>query len=130
MRINLPSLVLAPAVLAIAAFTAKPAVAESYNVTIPFNFVAAGKTCPAGNYMVTEENFGGTVRLAGKDHNFVWILFPGNPAPSDHNIVLTFDSAGQNYILRTVQYGGEITQRLDKKNKEAIPAAMQIQAGE
>lgn len=130
MRMNLQSLVLAPAALALAAFTAQPAAAESHNVTIPFNFVAAGKVCPAGDYRVIEENGGGTVRLVGQNRDMVWILFPGNPAPADHRVVLSFDSANRNYILRTVQFGGEITARLDKKNKEKIPAAAQVEVGD
>lgn len=130
MRINFKSLVLATAVLAVAAFTAQTAVAESHVINVPFNFVAAGKSCPAGDYSVTQDNFGGTVRLVNRQNSFVWLLVPGNATVRDHHVVLTFDVAGKDYLLRTVQYGAMITPRIDKKYKESIPAAQQIALGQ
>jgi len=130
MRINFKSFVLAPAVLAVAALATQTAVAESHVVNVPFTFVAAGHTCPAGNYSVSEDNYGGTVRLINRQNSFAWILVPGDATVRDHHVVLTFDVAGQNYLLRTVQFGTLVTPRIDKKYKESIPSAQQIALGQ
>lgn len=130
MRINLQSSILTAAVLAVAALAAQPAMAESHQINIPFNFVASGTICPAGTYTVRQDDNASTVRLTGHNQGFVWIMLPGNSAQADHHVVLTFDVAGQKYLLRTVQYGPMTTSRLDKKQKEGIPAAEQISIGE
>lgn len=130
MRINFKSFVLTPAILAVAILATQTAVAESRTVHVPFNFVAAGQSCPAGAYLVSEDNFGGTLRLGNRDHNFVWILTPGDSSVRDHRVVLTFNVNGKNYELRTVQYGAMITPRLDKKTRESIPSVEQISVGQ
>jgi hypothetical protein len=126
MRINLYSLILAPAVLAVAALAAQPAVAESHLINVPFSFVANGKVCPAGAYRVSRENFSGTIRLTGAHNSFVWLLVAGNGAVRDHRLVLTFDVAGQNHMLRTVEYGPMSTPQIDKKYTEDMSAGRQI----
>jgi len=128
MRINFKSLVLAPMALAIAAFAAQPAVAatQAHLVNIPFSFVAAGKTCPAGAYHVYENNYGGTLVLNGADSGFSWILVPTAANIGDQSVVLTFDVTGQGYLLRNVRIGAMTTPRIDKMRKEHIPAAQQI----
>jgi hypothetical protein len=56
------------------------------------------------------------VSLKSKDAhvNFNWVLVPGEPAPTDTKVVLQFDTVGQSFALRTVQYGPKITRQLDK----------------
>lgn len=130
MRINFKSFVLAPAVLAVAALATQTAVAESRTVNVPFNFVAAGKICPAGDYRVSEDNYGGSVSLVSQKNAFVWLLEPGDSAVRDHHVVLTFDVDGPNYLLRTVKFGNSITPRIDKKYKESIAAGQQISVGQ
>jgi hypothetical protein len=130
MRINiLHSLLLAPALLVAVALTTQPALAAS-RVNIPFNFVAAGTACPAGTYIVSEENYGTTIRLNGPTHSFVWIAGPGAPSPLAERAILTFDGAGAQHTLRTVQYGAVITGRLDHNRREAIPVPEQAVAGQ
>lgn len=128
MRINFKSLVLAPMALAIAAFATQPAVAatQAHLVNIPFNFVAAGKTCPAGAYRVYEDNNNEILWLNGAGHGFAWILVPGDGSVRDYRVVLTFDVTGQGYLLRNVRFGSMTTHRIDKKYMEHIPAAQQI----
>ncbi|MFP5204886.1 MAG: hypothetical protein ACLGP3_12055 [Acidobacteriota bacterium] len=130
MRINvLHSLLLAPALLAAIALTAQPALAAS-RVNVPFNFVAAGTACPAGIYLVREDYSGNTVRLIGSTRSFIWLAGPGNPSPTDARAILNFDKIGSTHLLRSVQYGGKITSRLDRKEKEAIPAPEQAVTGQ
>jgi hypothetical protein len=130
MRTNLLSLVLAPAVMAAAALTAQPAMAESHVVNVPFNFTVAGKICPAGAYTIDSDNYLNSVHLTGQRHAFVWVLFPGDDTVRDHRVTLTFDVYGQDHLLRAVKYGSMTTPRLDKQRKEAIPAAEQITVGQ
>ncbi len=122
---SLRSLIPALAIAALAALTANSASAQS-RIDVPFNFVAAGAHCTAGTYTIMESNWGTVVSLRGTDHSFTWLIGSGDPAPTDTRVVLTFDRMGNNYALRTVQYGPEITTRLDKNLKESIPTAEQV----
>lgn len=129
MRISFQSLVLASAVLAAAAFTAQPVMAAgTATAHIPFDFVASGKSMPAGDYAVREGSYGHTVKLENSATGLVWTIGPGTPNPSDRRVILTFDRVGQQHVLRTVQYGPMITSRLDKKYKAS--EAEQITAGQ
>ena len=131
MRFNLHSLVLAPAVLAAAAFTAQPALAApTYQVHVPFDFVASGKTLPAGDYMLRPGELAHTVQLQGESRSLSWIMGPGTPNPNDRKVILTFDKIGENHMLRTLQVGPRITNRIDKKYANSLAAEVQIKAGE
>jgi hypothetical protein len=131
MRINLPSLFLAPAILAAAAFTAQPALAAStYKVHVPFDFVASGKSFPAGDYMLRENEHSFAVALEGKKGTLLWLLGPGTANPNGHQVVLTFDRIGENHMLRTVQVGTMVTNRLDKKYANSLAIEERINAGE
>jgi hypothetical protein len=122
MNNTLRNLVLAPVVMAAAALTANTAMAEA-KVDVPFSFQVAGKTLPAGQYIVDRLNNNSVVTLKNKQtaQSYNWILTPGSPAPDATAVVLRFD--GETHSLRTVQYGGMITPRLDKKSghNEHVP---------
>lgn len=131
MRFYFGSLVLAPAVLAAATFTALPALAATtYQAHIPFDFVVSGKTFPAGDYMVREGEHVHTVALQGSSLALSWILGPGDPNPGDGRVVLTFDRIGQNHMLRSVQVGPMITNRLDRKYAHSLAVEEQITSGQ
>lgn len=119
MRSTLRTLVLAPVVLAAAAFTASSAMAATINV--PFSFIAAGKKCPAGDYTV-QKRFDGSVKLAGGAQSFNWLIRPGDPAPTDKRVILRFDAIGSQHALRSIQYGALVTPRLDKKLAQTADA--------
>ena len=125
MRINFKSfVVLAPAVLAVAALATQTAVAESHVINVPFNFVAAGKTCPAGDYAVSQDKYRqhGSPGQPGKTASSgCWC-----PATAPFAITTWFSPStwpDRSHLLRTVQFGTMITPRIDKKYKESIPAA-------
>jgi hypothetical protein len=122
MRSILPRFFFAPALVAAAALATGTAMAES-TVNIPFTFTVAGQTWPAGRYDVRQGPVMNSVRLSSTDslHNYVWIDTPGDPSPTDHRVILTFDAAGDGHALRTVQFGSRITARLDKARKEYTP---------
>ena len=124
MRNTIFSLILTSAVLATAAFTAHPAAAQT-TLHVPFTFTVAGRTCPAGNYVVQTGNFASVVTLDGPAGKMLWPAFPGKANPNSEHVVLTFDKSGQNYTLRTVQYNAKITKPLDKPSPESIPAVVE-----
>jgi len=122
MRSILPKLFLASAVAATAALATPYALAAT-QVDVPFSFTANGQFCPAGHYNVAHNPTSNIVTLASNDgQNFSWIMAPGDPAPTDSRVILSFDKAGDNYTLRTVQYGHLITSQLDRvKRSEERP---------
>jgi len=123
MRINLRNIILAPAVLAVASFAAVSAHADA-TLKVPFSFKAAGKVCPAGDYVVSKDSVGNLLKLRNKETGsvFTFVAGPGEPAPNSNAVTLRFDETGTAYELRTVQYGSQITSRLDKsKHNEHVP---------
>lgn len=115
-------LALALGLAAAAAFTASSAMAESV-VKVPFNFVAGGKSCPAGVYTLNynSEMRVVTLRSADASRAFSWLTAPGDPAPSDMRLVLSFDHWNNSYALRTIQYQHVITGKLDREVPEFVP---------
>lgn len=125
MRFNFGKLVLAPAVLATLALASTAAKASTVNV--PFSFAAAGHVWPAGAYTVQKDLTGNiaTVKSNATGLSFSSLLGPGEPDPAGTRVVLEFDQFGNSHALRTIQYGGQITSRLDRKmaNSERIRAS-------
>lgn len=109
--------VLAPAVLAAAALVTTSATAET-NLKVPFNFTVGTKTLPAGNYAVLHDGSSNFVTLIRKGSSdiYTWTLGPGDPDPSDSKVSLKFDLVGDAHILQSIQYGSQVTARLDKKS--------------
>jgi hypothetical protein len=131
MRSILNKLVLVPAVAAVAALASNAAMAETL-LKVPFNFTVAGKVCPAGTYSVERDRIGTLVTLKSMDapRTFSWAVGPGDPAPSDARVVLSFDEQGQMHALRSVQYGARITARLDHKTHQPERAPMMVTEGQ
>jgi hypothetical protein len=108
--------VLAPAVLAAAAFIATSASAET-TIKIPFSFSAGDKICPAGYYTVRHDDNSNFVTLLRKGSSdiFTYTVGPGAPDPTDNKVALKFDKVGSARVLQSIQYGSMVTSRLDKK---------------
>ncbi len=125
MRLTLGKLVLAPAVLAAVAMASTAAKASTVNV--PFSFAAAGHVWPAGLYTVQKDLTLNVVTVKSNETalSFMSLLGPGEPAPDNTSVILEFDQFGSSHALRTIQYGGQITSRLDRKmvNAERIRAS-------
>jgi len=118
MRITVRTQILALALLAVAAVAPMTVKAQS-RLDVPFNFVVAGKTLPAGTYSITENKAIGLVSLRGEGREITWMATGSGPSCLTAN--LTFDHEGSTYYLRTMQYGRLITPRLDGKVRETIP---------
>ena len=120
MKTILGKLAIASALLAFAVTSAS---AETSTAKVPFNFVANGKQCSAGVYHLYRDAGVSIVRLQSADgvRNMQWVIQPGEPAPNDSRVILTFDRRGSGYSLRTVQFHNQITRKLDKKVPEYAP---------
>jgi hypothetical protein len=129
MRITLRSLILAPALMAAAAFTPQTAVAAAATVRVPFNFVANGKTMPAGVYYIERNDNSTLVTLTSPDRkqSYIWLLTPGNAQPETSGAALSFDKANGTFMLRAIQYDELSTGKLDKRILEA--PAVHVAAG-
>ena len=117
MRFNFPTLILAPAVLAAAALTIQPALAETTTLKVPFEFSVGKKILPAGPYTVERDAKGSFLRLLGPDtsQTFIWFALPS--ATRTGRVVLRFAEEGQAHKLQSVQYGGMQTPDLGKRIK-------------
>ena len=86
--------------------TAKAQVIDQIVVTIPFEFVAAGKTLPAGTYRVnrlSDDRFAGLV-LSSFENRASAIVLPTEveSAPSDKAQV-SFETAGDAHFLSKIK---------------------------
>jgi hypothetical protein len=126
MRSLVRNFLLAPVLMATAALMTHTATAQ--RVQVPFNFSAAGKLLPAGPYLVQKNAQSGIVMLRSINAPIalIWAISPGDPAPTDSRILLTFDVLGDNYLLRSVQYKNLITARLDKPGKRMEYASLKV----
>ena len=118
MRFLLHRFVLAPAVMVAAALATNVAKAET-TIKVPFSFIVAGKTFPAGIYSIArDEKDHGFVTLASKasGQTYSCLLTPGAPDPNERKVALNFDLVGQTHLLQSIQYGPMITAKLDKKS--------------
>lgn len=104
----------AAALAAVALLSINTAKAETVNV--PFAFRAQGKLFPAGQYRVNKTLGDGfvTVRSLDGSRSFTSVVAPGAPAPSDSRVVLRFDNDRATHELRSIQYHGQISGRLDR----------------
>jgi hypothetical protein len=111
----LRNFVLAPAAMAAVALATNTAMAETLKV--PFSFTVDGKELPAGLYSVQRLSSRNLVTLQSKDtsQSFIWVVGPGEPAPTATAVVLSFNVLGGSHSLQSVQHGPMITSRLDKK---------------
>ena len=121
MRFTRFSLISAATVLATAALFVTPAMAAS-QVNVPFSFVSAGKTFPAGNYILDVTMNRNILALKGDKGIICGIGVPSEPIPSGKSGVVKFDHVGETYLLRSFQYGSRGTPRLDA-NAKGLKAA-------
>jgi hypothetical protein len=128
MRSILQNVILASAIGSMALATSSAMAAST--VRVPFSFTAAGKTLPAGSYLVKHDTTGNFVTLESVDaqQSFTWLLSPGQPAPTDKRVALKFDDRGNTHVLQSIQFGSRVTPRLDK-NSNKKPESAQVSPG-
>ncbi len=68
---------------------------------IPFEFVAAGKTLPAGTYTVSRVSSGSELLISSGDSGVFVIPVVNDSTPVDNPLV-TFDKVSDAYLLREV----------------------------
>lgn len=121
MQITSRTSILALAFLATAALATNSAKAETA-LKVPFNFTVAGQPMPAGQYVLLHDETFHSVTLRNKAtaKSFSWLVGPGSVNPADDRIGLNFDRLGDDsHALRSIQYGSQITSRLDKDSQSA-----------
>ncbi len=68
---------------------------------IPFEFVAAGKTLPAGTYTVSRVSSGAELLISSRESGVFVIPVVRDSTPVDNPLV-TFDKVSDTYLLREV----------------------------
>jgi hypothetical protein len=128
MRLNFPTLILAPVVMAAAALTIQPALAETTTLKVPFEFSVGNKILPAGPYTVERDSHGSFLRLQGPDasQTFTWLARPS--ATRTGRVVLRFEEEGKTHKLQSVQYGVMQTPDLEKRIKGSKAVLEEISA--
>ena len=118
MRFPVSKSILAAVILTSTTLITHAAKAETV-LQVPFSFTVAGQSMPAGLYAISQDTYHNMVTLRAKDatKSFSAILAPGDPAPNDVHIALTFAHSGSAHTLKTIQYGSRLTPRLDKGNE-------------
>jgi hypothetical protein len=129
MRSKLFTLVLVPAIMAVAALTTIPAKAETKTLNVPFSFTVNGKTCPAGAYKVQGDTVSNLVELASIHSSQSFILLAHKAGKNDSRVILRFDDAGDTHALQSIQFGPIVTARLDGKSSKAEGRDTQISGG-
>jgi hypothetical protein len=91
------------AMIVFAALSATAHAEEKGSITarIPFEFVAAGKTLPAGTYTVSRGSSGSELLISSRDNGVFVIPVVKNDTPVDNSLV-TFDKVSGTYLLREV----------------------------
>jgi hypothetical protein len=102
--------------------------AEQKTVDVPFSFVAKNHAYEAGSYTVAVDWTRSVVTLSkiGKPGQpLMWIMVPA--ANGSHpKVSLTFDVAGPDHVLRTIQYETFATPNLDTQPKHKVEATTTI----
>jgi hypothetical protein len=120
MRMTVRTQILALAMLALVAWVPNSVKAQS-RLDVPFNFVVAGKTLPAGTYSITQNKAIGLVTLQGEGQSVSWMADSNGPALQAAKGSLTFDHIDGAYYLRVMQYGRMVTPQLDAKVRSTNP---------
>jgi hypothetical protein len=96
-------------------------------VDVPFSFVAKHHAYKAGSYTVAVDWTRSVVTLSKvgtPSQPLVWIMVPAGNNQS--KVSLTFDVAGQEHVLRTIQYQTHATPNLDTRSKHKVEASTTI----
>jgi hypothetical protein len=122
MRFGLRTFVLSSAALcSTAAFAA-----SQVRVDVPFNFVVKNHTYQAGAYKVEIEATKSLVTLRKINdpvQSMTWIVGPSEDDKNPLKVRLTFDTVGEDSVLRTIQFGGLTTPNLDAHPKHKAGAS-------
>jgi hypothetical protein len=101
--------------------------AEQKTVKVPFSFVVKDHAYAAGSYAVSVDWTRSMVtisRIGKPSQPLTWIMMPSS---NDHSKVsLTFDVAGSDHVLRTIQYESFATPNLDAHPKHRVENTTEI----
>ncbi len=128
---TLRTFVLTPVLAAAAAFTAHSASAE-VTFKVPFAFTAADRALPAGEYRLTHDDQMNTVTLVNPENKNVaqWFVGPRDLAHKSTGAQMSFDPLSNGFALRSIQYHGSVTARLDKHLRGSDDRRVHVIRGE
>jgi hypothetical protein len=102
--------------------------AELKKVDVPFSFVAKNHAYEAGSYTVAVDWTRSMVtlsRIGNPSQPLTWVMLPADN--SGHSKVsLTFDVAGPEHVLRTIQYETLATPNLDARPTHKVESTTTI----
>ena len=112
----------------IAALAASASFAETYNVSVPFNFVVRNHTASAGQYVVDTSTPSGTMIIRSGDHKMSVVLMGGNlSAQGDWQTgKLVFHRYGNRYFLAEIWTRGGTGTQLPQNAEEKELRAQKI----
>ena len=96
--------------------------AEQRTVNVPFSFVAKNHTYEAGSYTVAVDWTRSMVtlrKIGTPSESMTWIMMPAANGGRTR-VGLTFDVAGSDHVLRTIQYETFATPNLDSQPKHKV----------
>jgi tetraacyldisaccharide-1-P 4'-kinase len=86
--------------------TAKAQVVDQIVVTVPFEFVVAGKTLPAGTYRVSsmsDDRWGALILSGVKNHASAIVLPNGVENAPAEKVHVSFETAGDEHFLSEIE---------------------------
>lgn len=112
------------------AIAASGQIAHQARVTVPFSFVAGGKSSPSGDYTVLFNRDRNVVTLSSNNSKPIMLLtFSAWPSP-DGRTYLRFHRYGEHWFLERVAINGVAQEvPIDKRVKEVFTASTQGTGG-
>lgn len=111
-------------VMLLTAIAASGQVSHKAQVTVPFSFVAGGKTSPAGNYKVSVDKDRDLVTLSSDGSKSIMFLTINASPSADGRTYLRFHQYGDHWFLERISINGEAQEvPIAKRVKEVFTAS-------
>lgn len=96
------------------------------NVTVPFAFVAGGKTLPAGTYTIGQPSSNGVLLIRGNVPNSTALVIAVNAGPSNSHAGVTFSRHGADVVMSTIDIPGAATFALVAPEQRAAAVSVAL----
>jgi hypothetical protein len=109
----------------IAALAASASFAETYNFSVPFDFVVRNQTAPAGQYLVDTSTASGIMIIRSGDHKMNVVVMGNNLSSQGDGQTgkLVFHRYGNRYFLAEIRTrsgaGSQLPQNSEEKELRA-----------
>ena len=106
--------------LLLCASAASAQLLEQAQITVPFAFVAAGKTLPAGNYKVQVNPDHNVLVISSHDRLSAMVLVPGSGRSSQPGTRVRFRRQNEQWFLNGVTISGVVHEVQLRKTKHEL----------